>query len=87
MTRFTIEDMERFCERAWGADYGRHWQSADAALLDACVAALEAEVKKPAPDQSKLRMLLNDVRNAMSGAAGNIIASGILLKISALFGG
>jgi hypothetical protein len=57
------------------------------AALNARVAALEAELKKSSPDQSKLSMLLNDVRNAVSGAAGNIIASGILFKINTLFGG
>jgi hypothetical protein len=59
----------------------------DAASLHARVAVLETELKKPTHDQSKLSKLLNDVRNAVSGAAGNVIASGILFKINALFGG
>lgn len=59
---------------------------ADASSLDARVSALEAELKRPTPDASKLRGLLSDVRNAVSGAAGNIIASGVLHKIGGLLG-
>ena len=59
---------------------------ANAASLEARVAALEAELNAPNPDPSRLRGLLTDVRNAVSGAVGDIIASGILYKINALLG-
>jgi hypothetical protein len=54
--------------------------------LETRVAALEAELKNPRPDQSQLRGLLADVRNTISGAAGNLIASGILYRINTIFG-
>jgi len=56
------------------------------ATLDARIAAIEAELRNATPDPSKLRGLLTDVRNAISGAAGNIIASGVLYKIGGLLG-
>jgi hypothetical protein len=50
-------------------------------------AAIEAELKKSKPDHSILRGLLTDLRNAVSGAAGNLIASGILFNVQAILGG
>jgi hypothetical protein len=59
----------------------------DACTLEKRVAALEAELKKAKPDHSRLASFLIDLRNAVSGAAGNLIASGILFKINAILGG
>jgi hypothetical protein len=59
---------------------------ANAESLEAKVAAIEAQLEKTKPDQSVLRGLLNDVRNALSGAAGNIIASGVIHRIGMLLG-
>jgi hypothetical protein len=60
---------------------------ADAGSLGDRVTALEAELQRPTPDPTKLRGLLADVRNTISGAAGNIIASGVLYKLGGLLGG
>jgi hypothetical protein len=70
--------------RKYGTELTR--AGADATSLDARIAAIEAELQKAAPDASKLRGFLSDVRNAVSGAAGNIIASGVLYKIGGLLG-
>ena len=69
-------------------EYGTELVNAgvDAGSLDDRVTALEAELKRATPDPSKLCGLLTDVRNAISGAAGNIIASGMLYKLGGLLG-
>ncbi len=59
---------------------------ANAGALEDRVVALEAELKNSTPDQAKLRGLLADVRNTLSGAAGNLLASGVLYKIGGLLG-
>jgi hypothetical protein len=59
---------------------------AKAGADEAKVSAIEAELRNAKPDQSVLRGLLNDVRNALSGAVGNIIASGVLHRIGVLLG-
>jgi hypothetical protein len=59
---------------------------AKAGADEAKVSAIEAELRNAKPDQSVLRGLLNDVRNALSGAVGNIIASGVLHRIGMLLG-
>src|SRR5438093_5986666 len=60
---------------------------ADARLLDASVASLVKQGTSRNPDQSPLRGSLTDLRNALSGAAGNLIASGAVTMISKLIGG
>jgi hypothetical protein len=60
---------------------------ADAPLLDSALGEIAKQTKSSALDQSKLRSSLKDLRNALSGAAGNIIASGALAAIAKLFGG
>lgn len=50
------------------------------------ISALEAEMAKPQPNQSVLRGLLIDIRNALAGAAGNLIASGALQVLNQLLG-
>jgi len=59
---------------------------ADHDALERNLNAIEEETAKAAPDQSILRGLLTDLRNTASGAAGNIIASGILTTINHIFG-
>ncbi len=49
------------------------------------VQALDAESGKSKPDSGKIAGLLNDVRNALSSASGNLIASGLIHEISKLF--
>jgi hypothetical protein len=70
--------------REYGAELVK--AGADAGALTERVVALEAELRRQTPDPSKLRGLLTDVRNAISGAAGNIIASGMLYKLGGLLG-
>jgi hypothetical protein len=45
---------------------------------------LEVAVKQARPDSSKLHGLLTDVRNSLSGAAGNLLASGAMHLIGTL---
>lgn len=47
---------------------------------------LEAEGNKSAPDQAKTRELLSSARTIAEGAAGNLVASGIISTISGLLG-
>jgi hypothetical protein len=59
---------------------------ADSASLTKTLVELETELKKGSPDRSLIRTLLTDVRNSLSGAAGNLIASGALNLINQLLG-
>lgn len=60
---------------------------ADADLLDESLAELMKQANSARPDQTKLRSALADLRNALSGAAGNLIASGAIAIISKILGG
>ncbi len=48
------------------------------------LAELEASFRRGQPDRSKTRALLADVRNSLSGAAGNLLASGAISALTAL---
>lgn len=50
------------------------------------IATLEAQIKSPNPKQSILRESLGSVRRILEGAAGNLVASGLLNQIGVLFG-
>jgi AbiTii len=56
---------------------------ADRRLADQ-LAALEAATKERQPDHAKTRGLLQDVRNSLSGAVGNLLATGAVTAITAL---
>lgn len=59
---------------------------ADETALSTAVEALIVETEKPQPDTGRLRGLLGDVRAALAGAAGNILASGALSLIGTILG-
>lgn len=50
------------------------------------IATLESQIKSPNPKQSILRESLGSVRRILEGAAGNLVASGLLNQIGVLFG-
>jgi hypothetical protein len=58
----------------------------DADALENRLSVVEQELASNKPDSGKLRSLLGDVRNALSGAAGNLIASGAITGLNALLG-
>ena len=49
--------------------------------------AIEAEIGKASVDKSRITMLLADIRNALSGATGNVVAAGALALIGKIIGG
>lgn len=59
---------------------------ADGATLKARLNSLEAEIGKVAPTSLVLRGLLVDIRNAVAGATGNLMASGAIALINQLLG-
>jgi hypothetical protein len=59
---------------------------ADVETLKARLDALDAELGKPTPATSVLRGLLVDTRNAIAGAAGNLIATGATALINQILG-
>jgi hypothetical protein len=59
---------------------------ADRSRLEERVAALEAELANASPNRSIVREALTDIRNALSGAVGSLIASGALNLISQMLG-
>jgi hypothetical protein len=60
---------------------------ADGRLLDTSLANIHKQGTSRNPDQSVLRGALTDLRNALSGAAGNLIASGAITMISKMLVG
>jgi hypothetical protein len=42
------------------------------------------ELRDPTPDHSKIRSALDSIRRALEGAAGNLLASGILAELARL---
>jgi hypothetical protein len=60
---------------------------ADAKLLDTSLAGIAKQTISANPDQSILRGMLTDLRNALSGAAGSLIASGAITMIARILGG
>jgi hypothetical protein len=59
---------------------------ADQEALERGVEILELEAASEKPKDSKIRAALMDVRNAVSGVAGNLIATGVLAEIGKLLG-
>lgn len=55
--------------------------------VSATVELLEAEIRSAAPDHSRIRSGLMSIRTVAEGAAGNLVASGIVALISSLLGG
>ena len=51
------------------------------------LSALEAEAASTAPSQSKLCAALQTIKTVAEGAAGNVVASGIVALISQMLGG
>jgi len=60
---------------------------ADAKLLDTSLADIAKQTKSANLDQTVLRGLLTDLRNALSGATGSLIASGAVTMIAKMLGG
>jgi hypothetical protein len=46
--------------------------------------SLDEDVRSSVPNQSKIRAALSSIKTALEGAAGNLIASGILAEIAKL---
>jgi AbiTii len=59
---------------------------ADGPTLKARLDQIEQELKKPAPTSSVLRGLLVDIRSAIAGAAGNLMATGAIALINQTLG-
>lgn len=55
--------------------------------LPARLSDAENELAKPSPDQERVTGLMTDIRNALSGAAGNMLASGASALIQRALGG
>lgn len=48
---------------------------------------VETELAKPSPDQWRVAAIMTDIRNALSGAAGNMLAAGAAALIQRAIGG
>lgn len=59
---------------------------ADEDKLLPTIKLLEEEIKRPVIDADTVTPLVQDLRNSVSGAAGNLIASGLLAAIAAVAG-
>jgi hypothetical protein len=56
----------------------------NAAQLSSDADALETQLKMPQPDRSLLRSILMSIKTTLEGAAGNVIASGLLYELGKL---
>jgi uncharacterized protein YeaC (DUF1315 family) len=59
----------------------------EAAELDSDIKTIEAQIQSPKPKDSILRGSLDSIRKILEGAAGNLLASGLLNHLGKLFGG
>jgi hypothetical protein len=59
----------------------------NAKLLESSLVELKKQTQSGSPDQSKIKDALSDLRNALSGAMGSLVASGALALIAKIFGG
>ena len=59
---------------------------ADGDRLEGRIAELEAELAKASPDRPRVRGFLTDIRNVLTGAAGNLVASGAIHILNQLLG-
>jgi hypothetical protein len=59
---------------------------ADEMVLSERIAAIEIAINKNSPDVSQVRGLLTDLRNTLTGAAGNIIATGAIAALNIILG-
>lgn len=60
---------------------------ADSALMKSAFSDLLSQTSSSRPDSSAMRAALVDLRNALSGAAGSLIASGAIAMIAKILGG
>ncbi len=51
------------------------------------LAVLEGEIVNPTPSQSKIRTALGSIKTTAEGAAGNLVATGIVTLIARMLGG
>ena len=54
--------------------------------LDSEISTLEAQIKSPKPKSSIIGESLSSIRRILEGASGNLVASGLLNQMGALFG-
>lgn len=57
------------------------------AQLEPSISALENEIKAHHPDQSKVRSALQSIKAVAEGAAGNLVASGVVAMLGRLLAG
>jgi hypothetical protein len=79
-------DLQNFADQVSKASSSLGDEGADTVMLDTAIKELKAEINKPDPDSGMVRGLLGDVRNAVSGAAGSLIASGIIAQVASFLG-
>lgn len=48
---------------------------------------VESELAKPSPDKGRVAGIMTDIRNALSGAGGNMLAAGAVALIQRIIGG
>jgi len=60
---------------------------AEARMLDKSLSIISDQSRSANPEQSVVRSALTDLRNALSGAAGSLIASGAIAMITKMLGG
>jgi hypothetical protein len=85
-SNINVDQVQRLVEqvRQYADDLVK--DGADRNDLERELSAIEKETSKPSPDSGVLRGLITDLRNTISGAAGSLVASGVITVANQILG-
>ncbi len=82
-----VDQVSKVVEQVSAAKNQLTEAGADGPALEAALAVLREQLGRPSPDPSLVTGALQDLRNALSGAAGSLLASGAIHAITTMLGG
>jgi hypothetical protein len=79
------DDVLKLVETIRASEQALNVSGAEIIRLEAALTDLAFEMKKPAPNQIKVRQAVSSIRNVAEGAIGSLVATGILVELAKLF--
>ena len=79
------EDVLKFIEKVRANDVALDVSDTEIIRLNAALDDLTYEMKQPAQNHSKVRQAVSSIRNVAEGAAGSLVAAGVLFELGKLF--